>query len=305
MKANESAGFDVKGSLEKSIEGYANTMDNEQVIKIPVNKICPNRFQPRKFIDENYLKELCASILEKGLIQPITVRKNSDPDSSCPYELMAGEMRWRATQLAGMDRIKAIIVDIDDIDSETNALIENLIRKDLTFWETMLAFASLRQKLDTPEAVSKNTGKTQRTVESYLRFHKKIFAHEQIAALFETQAKDLDYTTAETFYSVADRIHALQKKDKREFERILKKMEKKGIKDTVKSFAEKQKKSAETAKTETADAMLRETDKELVLHIRIKKDGPVNADYAGEAKQSILVFMNKLDQLANGQTEEQ
>ena len=82
---------------------------NQEVVKIQLEDIIPNRFQPREVFDENALKELAVSIKEHGIIQPIIVRKVNDK-----YEIIAGERRYKASQLAGLTDIPAIVTELDD-----------------------------------------------------------------------------------------------------------------------------------------------------------------------------------------------
>ena len=97
---------------------------------IPVNEIKPNPNQPRKFFDATALRELSESIIQYGVIQPITVRK-----VRCGYEIVTGERRLRASQLAGLETIPAIVINADNDKSAILALLENLQREDLSFFE--------------------------------------------------------------------------------------------------------------------------------------------------------------------------
>ena len=100
---------------------------DKEIFDIYLKDIMPNRFQPREVFDETALKELSDSIKEHGVIQPILVRKVGDK-----YELIAGERRFRASELAGKETIPAIVTVMDDKEAAKVALIENLQRKDLS-----------------------------------------------------------------------------------------------------------------------------------------------------------------------------
>ena len=135
------------------------------VIQIAVEQIKPNRFQPRKEFVDAALQELCASIKEKGVITPVLVRK-----SIRGYELIAGERRFRASQLAGLKTVPAIIKDVTDEEALELALIENIQREDLNPLEEAKAFKQLADQFNlTHEQVAQKVGKDRSTVTNILR----------------------------------------------------------------------------------------------------------------------------------------
>ncbi|GGB39013.1 nucleoid occlusion protein [Fictibacillus barbaricus] len=143
--------------------------DNEEVLQIPVQQIIPNRFQPRTvFIDER-IEELSQTIEAHGIIQPIVVRSIGENR----YELIAGERRWRAVQKLGWEKIPAITKEMDDSQTASVALIENLQREELTAIEEAMAYAKL---LDlhglTQEGLAQKLGKGQSTIANKLRLLK-------------------------------------------------------------------------------------------------------------------------------------
>ena len=139
-------------------------MENE-VVYLYLDDIIPNRFQPREVFDEKALKELAVSIREHGVIQPIIVRK-----IGTKYEIIAGERRYKASTLAGMTKIPAIIRNLDDKESSKVALIENLQRKDLTPIEEARTYQKILD-IDnmTQEELAKSMGKSQSAVSNKLR----------------------------------------------------------------------------------------------------------------------------------------
>ncbi|HBF77469.1 MAG TPA: nucleoid occlusion protein, partial [Clostridiaceae bacterium] len=140
-----------------------------EVINIPINMIKQNSYQPRKYFDQESLMELAESIKEYGVLQPISVRKNGTDF----YELIAGERRLRASQLAGLNDIPAIIVDISDAQSALMALIENLQREDLNFFEEAEGYYSLIKDHGlTQEELASKLGKKQSTIANKLRILK-------------------------------------------------------------------------------------------------------------------------------------
>lgn len=141
-------------------------MDFEKkVVELDVNDILPNRFQPRIKFNEDSINELCDSIREHGVIQPIVVRKMGDK-----FEIIAGERRFKASLLAGKMTIPAVVTELNDKDSAEVALIENVQRRDLTPIEEAISYKKI---LDmgylTQEDLAIKLGKTQSTVANKLR----------------------------------------------------------------------------------------------------------------------------------------
>lgn len=140
-----------------------------EIIYIPINKIRQNAYQPRKIFNQDSLIELSESIREFGVLQPISVRRIGED----LYELVAGERRLRASQLAGMTEIPAIVVDITDTESAVLALIENLQREDLNFIEEAEGYYNLiKEHGFTQEELAIRIGKKQSTIANKLRLLK-------------------------------------------------------------------------------------------------------------------------------------
>ena len=139
---------------------------NQGVKKINISQIIPNPSQPRKNFIENELKELSLSIKNQGLIQPIIVRPVDDGQ----YQIIAGERRWRASQLAGLHEIECIIRDVEDVNVLEAALIENIQREDLNVIEEAYAYKGLIElKNITNENLAKKIGKSSSHVSNILR----------------------------------------------------------------------------------------------------------------------------------------
>ena len=141
--------------------------NNTEVVSLYLDDIIPNRFQPREVFNEQSLKELAVSIKEHGVIQPIIVRKVEDK-----YEIIAGERRYKASTMAGLTKIPAIIKNLDDKESSKLALIENLQRKDLTPIEEARTYQKILELEDgamTQEQLAATMGKTQSSVSNKLR----------------------------------------------------------------------------------------------------------------------------------------
>lgn len=132
---------------------------------VDVELVRPNPYQPRKVFSDAALQELANSILEHGLMQPITVREIGGS-----YELIAGERRLKASKLAGLKTIPAVIVEVTTRDSAVLALIENLQRENLNFLEESQAYYSIMQDYHyTQQELAKTLGKSQSTVANKLR----------------------------------------------------------------------------------------------------------------------------------------
>ncbi|MBQ8131281.1 MAG: ParB/RepB/Spo0J family partition protein [Bacilli bacterium] len=142
-----------------------NDSSKDEVVYLYLDDIIPNRFQPREVFDEKALKELAVSIREHGVIQPIIVRSVNGK-----YEIIAGERRYKATALAGLTKIPAIIRDLDDKESSKVALLENLQRKNLSPIEEARTFQKILE-IDqmTQEELAKTMGKSQSSVANKLR----------------------------------------------------------------------------------------------------------------------------------------
>lgn len=141
-------------------------LPKDNIPQIPVDKIMPNPFQPRKSFDAESLEEMSQSIRHYGVLQPITVRKVSPT----LYELIAGERRLRAAKHAGLSKIPAIVVEMSDGDSAAVALVENLQRQDLSFMEEAEAYSALIAIHGyTQEQIAAKLGKNQSTIANKLR----------------------------------------------------------------------------------------------------------------------------------------
>jgi ParB family chromosome partitioning protein len=134
--------------------------------ELPVELVKPNPSQPRKRFDDEALQGLAGSLAERGVVQPILVR----PIAGGTYEIVAGERRWRAAQLAGLERIPAMIQDHDDAASLEVALVENMAREDLNPVEEARAVAALVEELGlSREAVGKKVGRSRVAISNLLR----------------------------------------------------------------------------------------------------------------------------------------
>ena len=149
-------------TLENSIVEEAKT--NNQIIEVKLSELRANPYQPRKNFDEEALNELASSIKEHGVFQPIIVKK-----SIKGYEIIAGERRFRASKLAGMQTIPAIVKDFSDEEMMQIALLENLQRENLTSIEEAKAYKSIIESMNiTQDELAKKVGKSRSYVTNIL-----------------------------------------------------------------------------------------------------------------------------------------
>ena len=141
---------------------------NNEIVKISIDMVIPNIYQPRKYFNEEAIEELSQSIKQFGIIQPLTVRKRGEI-----FELVAGERRLRAAKLANLETVPCNIVDITDSESAEIALLENLQREDLNYIEEAEAYYNLINDHNfTQDELAKRMGKKQSTVANKLRLLK-------------------------------------------------------------------------------------------------------------------------------------
>ncbi|WP_114416795.1 ParB/RepB/Spo0J family partition protein [Marinospirillum perlucidum] len=146
--------------------------------KLPIEKLRPGRYQPRRDMHPEALEELAASIRQQGIMQPVVVR----PQGS-EFEIIAGERRWRAAQLAELEFIPALVRDVEDRDVVALALIENLQREDLNPLEEALALQRLQKEFElTQQQVAEAVGKSRSSITNLLRL---LNLHRDVRRLLE------------------------------------------------------------------------------------------------------------------------
>jgi ParB family transcriptional regulator, chromosome partitioning protein len=145
--------------------GLAEKNEQDEIRHVPVHDIVPNPYQPRTVFDDERIEELCVTIKEHGIIQPIVVRVREGK-----YELIAGERRWRASKKLGLATVPAIVKDFNDSQAASIALIENLQREGLTAIEEAIAYQKLIDLHSlTQEGLAQKLGKGQSTIANKLR----------------------------------------------------------------------------------------------------------------------------------------
>ena len=218
--------------------------EKDKIVNVPVEDILPNRFQPRLAFDEKELNELSNSILKYGIIQPIVLRKMGEK-----YEIIAGERRYKATVLAGLKTIPAIINNTDDNTSAEIALLENLQRKNLSVIEEAQSFKKLMDKGFTQDEISSKLGVSQSSIANKIRLL-NLPRKVQDALLFnkisERHARSLlALNNSEMQLDLLDRIineRLTVKQTEDEINKIINKPEKlDDIPDDIKKFIEPEK----------------------------------------------------------------
>ncbi len=149
-----------------SLIGEARTEIN--INKVAISDLLSNKFQPRKVFDEESLQDLTNSIKERGIIQPIIVRKSSDDSSK--YEIIAGERRWLAGQKAGLHEVPVVITDVNDLKSLEFAIVENVQRNDLNAIEEARGYQRLIKEFSyDQQKVAQFIGKSRSHIANFLR----------------------------------------------------------------------------------------------------------------------------------------
>ena len=159
----------IKKGLGRGLSSLiGETKSDININKLSISNLVSNKFQPRKKFDEENLQDLTNSIKERGIIQPIIVRKSADHDSK--YEIIAGERRWLAAQKAGLHEVPVVIADVSDLKSLEFAIVENVQRHDLNTIEEARGYQRLIQEFSyDQEKVAKFIGKSRSHIANFLR----------------------------------------------------------------------------------------------------------------------------------------
>ena len=166
MALPKKGGLGSRGrGLEAVISQQVDSIQEKGVTEISIDKISPNREQPRRIFDETALEELAESMKQLGVIQPIVLAKDGDY-----YKIIVGERRWRAAKIAGLKKIPAIIKDLDETAAYEIALVENLQRENLNLIEEARGYRKLVDIFGlSQEEVAQKVGKSRPTVTNALR----------------------------------------------------------------------------------------------------------------------------------------
>ena len=174
--------------IKKGLGRGLSSLIGETKLEINVNKVSisdlvSNKFQPRKIFEEESLNDLTSSIKERGIIQPIIVRKSSNDNSK--YEIIAGERRWLAAQKAGLHEVPVVVTDVDDLKSLEFSIVENVQRNDLNAIEEAQGYHRLIKDFSyDQEKVAKFIGKSRSHIANFLRL---LTLPETVLKLIETK----------------------------------------------------------------------------------------------------------------------
>ncbi|KAF0143301.1 MAG: chromosome partitioning protein ParB family [Nitrospirae bacterium] len=263
----------MKTALGKGLEALI-PEKGEEVLYLEINRIFPGGEQPRKTFRDSSLKELAVSIKEKGVLQPVIVSRLGDGS----FRLVAGERRWRASQLAGLKKIPAIVKNVASKDALEIALIENIQREDLNPVETAEAFSKLLKEFNlTQEELSEKVGKERATVANYLRL---LRLPEEIKSLISDGSLSMGHARA--VLSIEGRAHQIEAVRKiitkglsvREAEALAKNISLAGIK---KPKSHKAQKAPEIASLE--DKLIKSLGTKVRIHHKGKKGGKIEIEY--------------------------
>ncbi len=245
--------------------------------EVPVEQMHPSPFQPRQDWDEEALQSLADSIAEKGVLQPILVRR--DPSDSSLYEIIAGERRWRAAQIAQLHQVPVIIKELTDADSLEIAIIENIQREDLSAIEEAEGYKRLIDEFEyTQEIMAKQLGKSRSHVTNMMRL-----LNLPISVQKMIRVGDLSAGAARTLVTVDDP------------EKLARKIVEEGlsVRAAEKMARKKPSNRASSASRSTKDQDTLALEGDLSAAIGMK----VSIDHKGDQGGAISITYDHLDQL--------
>lgn len=265
----------LKGS---SVDIHKKNDQDGDLRQLPVELIKRGKYQPRREMDADALEELAESIRQQGIMQPIVVRMVSEGS----YEIIAGERRWRASQLAGLDRIPAIIREVNDEAAIAMALIENIQRENLNAMEEAVALKRLQDEFElTQGEVAEAVGKSRTTVTNLLRL---INLTEEVKVMLDHGDLEMGHGRAmlslmpEQQVQVARQVEA-KSLSVRQTEALVRKLQ--------------------SAQTDSKPAKKQQdTDiKRLQDDLSDKIGAVVNIDHSAKGKGKLVIKYNSLDEL--------
>ncbi len=177
-------------TIESEKDSVESLPQDGELRKIAINQLAPGKYQPRKDMSDAALEELSLSIQSQGIIQPIVVR----PIDKDEYEIIAGERRWRAAQLAQLTEVPCLIKDVPDESAVAIALIENIQREDLNAMEEAIALERLLNEFDlTHQEVAIAVGKSRTTITNLLRLNN---LHDEVKVFLENGDIEMGHARA-------------------------------------------------------------------------------------------------------------
>lgn len=275
--------------LDALLGGGKNALDEETIVEearakgqlqqLPIEQLQRGKYQPRRDMKQETLEELAASIKTQGVMQPIVVRAIGQQQ----YEIVAGERRWRATQLAGLDTIPAVIRDIDDNTAIAMALIENLQRENLNPIEIAVALQRFQEEFElTQQQVADAVGKSRVAVANLTRL---LNLNEEVKKLVALGDLDMGHARALLALDASQQLRAA----KEVVRRGLSVRQTEGL---VRQLCKNDPSSRKTAGSKTDPNV-----NKLQHQLSEKLGAAVTIDHAVSGKGKILIKYNSLDEL--------
>lgn len=267
------------GSIQKEkLQLEVQALDHGQLKQIDVTQLKRGTYQPRRFINEQDLQELAASIKKHGVMQPIVIRPVDDEEFA--YEIIAGERRWRAAQLAGLTEIPAIVRDLTDQVAIALALIENIQRQDLNPIDQALALQRFHEEFGlSHQEIADTVGKARTTVSNLLRL---LSLEEEIKELMQQGQIDMGHARA---------ILTMKAKDQLQIAKIVieKSLSVRQTEQLVRDWNEpKQEKSKDPQAPDV---------QQLTQKLSERFSASVKLDYNKQGKGKLVISYNSLDEL--------
>lgn len=267
------------GSIQKEkLQLEVQALDHGQLKQMDVNQLKRGAYQPRRFIDEQDLQELAASIKKHGVMQPIVIRPIENDET--PYEIIAGERRWRAAQLAGLTEVPAIVRDLTDQVAIALALIENIQRQDLNPVDQALALQRFHEEFGlSHQEIADTVGKARTTVSNLLRL---LSLEDEIKDLMQQGQLDMGHARA---------ILTLKAKDQLQIAKIVieKSLSVRQTEQLVRDW--------NTPKQEKAKDPLAPDVQQLTQKLSERFSASVKLDYNKQGKGKLVISYNSLDEL--------
>ncbi|CAG2157141.1 unnamed protein product [Oppiella nova] len=267
------------GSIQKEkLQLEVQALDHGQLKQMDVTQLKRGAYQPRRFIGEQDLQELAASIKKHGVMQPIVIRPIENDET--PYEIIAGERRWRAAQLAGLTEIPAIVRDLTDQVAIALALIENIQRQDLNPVDQALALQRFHEEFGlSHQEIADTVGKARTTVSNLLRL---LSLEDEIKDLMQQGLLDMGHARA---------ILTLKAKDQLQIAKIVidKSLSVRQTEQLVRDW--------NTPKQEKSKDPLAPDVQQLTQKLSERFSASVKLDYNKQGKGKLVISYNSLDEL--------
>ncbi|WP_427927780.1 ParB/RepB/Spo0J family partition protein [Acinetobacter guillouiae] len=267
------------GSIQKEkLQLEVQALDHGQLKQMDVTQLKRGAYQPRRFIGEQDLQELAASIKKHGVMQPIVIRPIENDET--PYEIIAGERRWRAAQLAGLTEIPAIVRDLTDQVAIALALIENIQRQDLNPVDQALALQRFHEEFGlSHQEIADTVGKARTTVSNLLRL---LSLEDEIKDLMQQGLLDMGHARA---------ILTLKAKDQLQIAKIVidKSLSVRQTEQLVRDW--------NTPKQEKSKDPLAPDVQQLTQKLSELFSASVKLDYNKQGKGKLVISYNSLDEL--------